>query len=99
VGNEIGEYTRATLFETATAAVGKTDIEAGASIPEFYVKRPTIILAMTPLQLVAASLDEPGKITNLQKNAGDAVLWPGDTNHKLTNEGKEQARFYTIELR
>jgi mannose-6-phosphate isomerase-like protein (cupin superfamily) len=99
VGNEIGEYTRATLFETATVRVEKDEIEPDAAIPEFYAKRPTLLLAMTPLNLTAASLDEPGKTLDVQKNPGDVLLWPADTNHKLTNSGKDEARFYSIEPR
>lgn len=91
------QYAVATLFETDRMKVSEIELDPKAVLPTHEHTAPHMVVALTPLELESAAEDqEPARITQQE---ADVAWLPAGIKHKLTNVGKQTARFVSIEFR
>jgi len=98
VGDLTGpQYAVATLFETDRMRVTEIELDPKAVLPTHEHTAPHMVVALTPLELESAAEDqEPARVT---QQPADVAWLPAGVKHKLTNVGKQTARFVSIEFR
>jgi len=91
------QYAVATLFETDRMKVSEIELDPKAVLPTHEHTAPHLVVALTALELESVvEGQEPARVT--QKEA-DVTWVPAGVTHKLTNVGKQRARFVSVEFR
>jgi len=84
------------MFVKDGVRVSEIELQPGGVIPRHHHAGPHLLIALTDLDLRS---DEAGKgISPVRVQAGDLKWVPGGFTHTLTNAGKQEAKFVTLEF-
>jgi quercetin dioxygenase-like cupin family protein len=84
------------IFVKDGVRVTETDLQPGADLPSHHHIGPHLVVAITDLDL---RNDVEGKSpVPVHLNSGEVKWVPGGFTHSLTNIGKQQAKFVTLEF-
>ena len=85
------------LFVKDGARVSEVELQPGGVVPKHHHTGPHLVVALTDLELRS---DVEGKsATTRQLKAGDVGWSPGGFTHTVTNVGKQQAKFVTLDFK
>ena len=84
------------LFVKDGVRVTDIQLQPGASIPKHRHGGPHLVVSLTDYELRSDVVGKASK--TMQQKAGDVSWVPGGFTHVLTNSGKQQARFITLEF-
>jgi quercetin dioxygenase-like cupin family protein len=88
--------TKQILFVKDGVRVSELELQPGAVIPSHHHNGPHLVVAITDFDL--RSDIEGKKPVSLHAKAGDANWVTGGYTHTVTNDGKQVAKFTTIEF-
>jgi len=84
------------MFVKDGVRVSETDLQIAGVVPKHRHTRPHLVLAITDLELRS---DVPGQgASNLEMKSGDVKWVDSLYTHTLTNVGKGEAKFVTLEF-
>ncbi len=84
------------MFVQDGVRVSEIELQPGATIPSHHHTGPHLVVALTDLDVrsdVEGQSPMPGHI-----KSGDVKWLPGGYTHTLTNTGKQEAKFVTLEF-
>jgi beta-alanine degradation protein BauB len=84
------------LFAQDGVRVSETDLQPGAMLPSHHHSGPHLLVAVTDLE-VRSDVEGQGPMPGHFKS-GDVKWLPGGYTHTLTNLGKQEAKFVTLEF-
>lgn len=84
------------MFVQDGARVSEIDLQPGATVPSHHHTGPHLIVAVTDLD-VRSDVEGQGPMPGHIKS-GDIKWLPGGYTHTLTNTGKQEAKFVTLEF-
>jgi quercetin dioxygenase-like cupin family protein len=84
------------MFVQDGVRVSETELQPGATLPSHHHSGPHLLVAVTDLE-VRSDVEGQGPMPGHLK-AGDVKWLPGGYTHTLTNVGKQEARFVTLEF-
>jgi quercetin dioxygenase-like cupin family protein len=84
------------MFVQDGVRVSETELQAGATLPSHHHSGPHLLVAVTDLE-VRSDVEGQGPMPGHLK-AGDVKWLPGGYTHTLTNVGKQEAKFVTLEF-
>jgi beta-alanine degradation protein BauB len=84
------------LFAQDGVRVSETDLQPGAMLPSHHHSGPHLLVAVTDLE-VRSDVEGQGPMPGHFKS-GDVKWLPGGYTHTLTNVGKQEAKFVTLEF-
>jgi quercetin dioxygenase-like cupin family protein len=88
--------TQQILFVKDGVRVSETELQVAGSIPRHHHAHPHLVIAVTDLLL---RNDEPGKpASNIEMKSGDIKWVEAGATHSITNVGKADAKFVTLEF-
>ena len=88
--------TQEILFVKDGARVSETELQIAGSLPRHHHAHPHLAIALTDLLL---RNDVPGQsASNIEMKAGDIKWIDAGTTHALTNVGRAEAKFVTLEF-
>jgi quercetin dioxygenase-like cupin family protein len=88
--------TQQILFVKDGVRVSETELQIAGSVPRHHHAHPHLIIAITDLTLRS---DVPGKgASNVEMKSGDIKWVDANLTHSLTNVGKSEAKFVTLEF-
>jgi quercetin dioxygenase-like cupin family protein len=89
--------TKEILFVKDGVRVSETELQPGGMIPKRHHAGPHLAVAITDMDLQSDVVDKgPSKI---ELKAGEARWFPGDFIHTVTNVGRQETKFVTLEFR
>jgi quercetin dioxygenase-like cupin family protein len=92
----MGGGTQDIMFVKDGVRVSEIDLNPGADVPSHHHTGPHLIVAITDLDL---RNEVKGKSpVPVHLNSGEVKWIPGGVTHSLTNIGKQQAKFVTLEF-
>ncbi|HXM22245.1 MAG TPA: cupin domain-containing protein [Terriglobales bacterium] len=84
------------MFVQDGVRVSETDLQPGATIPSHHHTGPHLVVAVTDLDFRS---DIEGQAPRpIQIKSGDVKWVPGGYTHTVTNTGKQEAKFITLEF-
>jgi len=84
------------MFVKDGVRVSETDLQPGAVIPKHHHAGPHLLVALTDIDLRS---DVVGKgVSELKFKAGDINWVEGGFTHTVTNVGKQQAKYITLDF-
>jgi quercetin dioxygenase-like cupin family protein len=84
------------MFVQDGVRVAETELQPGATIPSHHHTGPHLVVAVTDLDLRS---DIEGQAPRpIQIKSGDVKWVPGGYTHTVTNTGKQEAKFITLEF-
>lgn len=84
------------IFVKDGVRVSEVELQIAGSIPQHHHKGPHLVIALTDYTLRS---DVAGKgATNVEMKAGDVRWVPGGVTHSVTNVGKGEAKFVSLEF-
>jgi len=84
------------MFVQDGVRVSEIDLQPGATIPSHHHAGPHLVVAVTDLNFRS---DIEGQAPRpIQIKAGDVKWVPGGFTHTVTNTGKQEAKFVTLEF-
>jgi quercetin dioxygenase-like cupin family protein len=84
------------MFVQDGVRVSEIDLQAGATLPSHHHSDPHLVVAVTDLE-VRSDVEGQGPMPGHFKS-GDIKWLPGGYTHTLTNTGKQEAKFVTLEF-
>ncbi len=84
------------MFVQDGVRVSEIELQPGATIPSHHHTGPHLVVAVTDLD-VRSDIEGKAPIA-AHLNAGDIKWLPGNYTHTLTNTGKQEAKFITLEF-
>jgi quercetin dioxygenase-like cupin family protein len=88
--------TQETLFVKDGVRVSETELQIAGSVPKHHHAHAHLVIAVTDLLL---RNDVEGKgASNVEMKAGDIKWIEGNLTHSITNVGKADAKFVTLEF-
>jgi quercetin dioxygenase-like cupin family protein len=84
------------LFVQDGVRVSETELQPGATLPSHHHSGLHLLVAVTDLE-VRSDIEGQGPMPGHLK-AGDVKWLPGGYTHTLTNVGKQEAKFVTLEF-
>lgn len=84
------------LFVKDGVRVSEVELKPGATMPKHHYAGPHLLLAVSDLE-VRSDVEGQGPMPGHFKS-GDAKWLPGSYTHTLTNVGKQEAKFVTLEF-
>ena len=88
--------TQDVIFVKDGVRVSEVELQPGAMLPQHHHKGPHLLVALTDLEVrsdVVGKGPAPGHV-----KSGEVKWVPGGYTHTLTNVGKSEARFVTLEF-
>jgi quercetin dioxygenase-like cupin family protein len=84
------------MFVQDGVRVSETDLQPGATLPSHHHSGPHLMVAVTDLE-IRSDVEGQGPMPGHFK-PGDVKWLPGGYTHTLTNTGKQEAKFVTMEF-
>jgi len=84
------------IFVQDGVRVSETDLQPGAMLPSHHHLGPHLLVAITDLE-IRSDVEGQGPMPGHFKS-GDVKWLPGGYTHSLTNVGKQEAKFVTLEF-
>jgi quercetin dioxygenase-like cupin family protein len=84
------------MFVLDGVRVSEVDLQSGATLPSHHHSGPHLMVAVTDLE-VRSDVEGQGPMPGHFKS-GDVKWLPGGYTHTLTNTGKQEAKFVTVEF-
>jgi quercetin dioxygenase-like cupin family protein len=84
------------MFVQDGVRVSEIELQPGATIPSHHHSGPHLVVALTDLD-VRSDVEGQGPMPGHIKS-GDVKWLPGGYTHTLTNTGKQEAKFVTLEF-
>ena len=84
------------MFVKDGVRVSEVELQPGATMPKHYHTGPHLLVAITDLD-VRSDVEGQGPMPG-QFKSGDVKWLPGGYTHTLTNLGKQEAKFVTLEF-
>ena len=84
------------MFVQDGVRVSETELQPGATLPSHHHSGPHLLVAVSDLE-IRSDVEGQGPMPGHFKS-GDVKWLPGDYTHTLTNTGKQQAKFVTLEF-
>jgi quercetin dioxygenase-like cupin family protein len=84
------------LFVQDGVRVSEIELQPGATLPSHHHSGPHLVVAVTDLD-VRSDIEGKGPLPGHLKS-GDIKWLPGNYTHTLTNTGKQEAKFVTLEF-
>jgi quercetin dioxygenase-like cupin family protein len=84
------------MFVQDGVRVSEIELQPGATIPSHHHTGPHLVVAVTDLE-IRSDVEGQGPMAGHLKS-GDVKWLPGGYTHTLTNTGKQQAKFITLEF-
>ena len=84
------------MFVQDGVRVSETELQPGAILPSHHHSGPHLLVAVTDLE-VRSDVEGQGSMPGHFKS-GDVKWLPGGYTHTLTNVGKQEAKFVTLEF-
>jgi quercetin dioxygenase-like cupin family protein len=84
------------MFVQDGVRVSETELQPGATVPSHHHSGPHLLVAVSDLEL-RSDVEGQGPMPGHFKS-GDVKWLPGGYTHTLTNTGKQEAKFVTLEF-
>jgi beta-alanine degradation protein BauB len=84
------------MFVQDGVRVSEIELQPGATIPSHHHTGPHLVVALTDLD-IRSDVESQGPMPGHIKS-GDVKWLPGGYTHTLTNTGKQEAKFVTLEF-
>jgi quercetin dioxygenase-like cupin family protein len=84
------------MFVQDGVRVSEIDLQPGATVPSHHHTGPHLVVAVTDLD-IRSDVEGKGPMPGHLKS-GDVKWLPGGYTHTLTNTGKQEAKFVTVEF-
>jgi|SRR5579872_3644906 len=88
--------TQDVIFVQDGVRASEVDLQPGATLPSHHHAGPHLVVAITDLE-IRSDVEGKGPMPGHLKS-GDVKWLPGDYTHTLTNVGKQEAKFITLEF-
>src|SRR5579863_6863607 len=88
--------TQDVMFVQDGVRVSEIELQPGATLPSHHHAGPHMVVAVTDLE-VRSDVEGQGPMPG-QLKSGDVKWLPGSYTHTLTNTGKQEAKFVTLEF-
>jgi quercetin dioxygenase-like cupin family protein len=92
----MGGGTQDIMFVQDGVRVSETDLQPGATVPSHHHSGPHLLIALADLD-IRSDVEGKGPMPGHFKS-GDVKWLPGGYTHTLTNTGKQEAKFVTLEF-